>query len=167
MKTRTVYDAFDNTVFNSQEECRAYEAQHGEMRLVGLNIDQVRAAISREDVELADAFEEIGSRIARTRRDAGDLRRGKKAVEAPREVEGEPQPAAASKLDESLKLDGALKRAYAAGRAAWVEGKGAVVPEAFAGVKPLYDAWLAGWGEGQTERGQGAAVEPELAEVEA
>ena len=76
MKTRTIYVAFDETPFDSAEACRAYEAQHVEMRLVGLTINQVRAALAREDIEIADVIEELGNRIAKARLEAGDLRRG-------------------------------------------------------------------------------------------
>lgn len=44
------------------------------MRLVGLTIEQVEAALSRADPELADAIEQVGSRIARARLDAGEKR---------------------------------------------------------------------------------------------
>ena len=90
MKTRMIYVAFDDKPFESAEACKAYEAQHVETRLVGLTIEQVRAALSREDPDLADAIETVGNRIVRERREAGDLRRGKKAtVEDVREPSAE------------------------------------------------------------------------------
>lgn len=80
MKIRTVFVAFDDAVFDTAEACRAHEAAHVETRLVGLTIEQVQAAINREDVDLADALEAIGNRIARARREAGDMRRGPKKM---------------------------------------------------------------------------------------
>ena len=164
MKTRTIYEAFDGQTFESAEACKAHEAAHVETRLIGLTLEQVRAAITREDVELADAFEKVGSRIAKARIDAGELRRGRKAT-AEQEVQVNAPvldtPAAAT-------MDEVLRRAKAAGRAAWDRKEGGVVPETFAGTKPLHDAWLDGWREGQAEAAMlKAAGQPRaLADVE-
>ncbi len=94
MKTRTVFVAFDDAVFDTAEACRAHEAAHVETRLVGLTIERVQAAVNREEgeIELADAIEELGNRIAKARREAGEFRRGRKAapeVEATRSPERE------------------------------------------------------------------------------
>ena len=84
---KLVPTAFDGKTFATAEECKAYEAQHVGAQLVGLTIEQVNAAISREDVELADAIEKVGARIAATRREGGDLRRQRKAPAAPAQKE--------------------------------------------------------------------------------
>ena len=148
MKTKTLYLSFDDQEFDSSEACRAYESAHVETRLVGLTPEQIRSAVTREDTDLADAIEEIGKRITKARLDAGELRRGKKA---PAEQDATKQAELAAVGDGASKLDEALKRAHAAGRAAWDRREGAIVPEAFATAKPLHDAWLDGWEQGQAE----------------
>lgn len=157
MRTKTVYVAFDDAEFDTAEACKAHEAAHVETRLVGLTAEQVRAAIEGEDVELSDAIEKIGNRIANRRREAGDYRRGRRTAGEPEAGkaadETQAQPDAAARMAE------ALERARAAGLAAWTERRGAVVPDAFAAAKPLHDAWLDGWREGQS----GAAVAREVA----
>ena len=79
MKAITKFEAFDGEVFPTQEECIAHEASCVQMRLIGLTGDQVEAAIKREDVDLADAIEAVGAKIARARRESGDLRRIRKS----------------------------------------------------------------------------------------
>lgn len=77
MKTEsiTVYRAFDGKHFEDAAACRAYEAEHLAERLVGLTSEQIFAAQSRSDAELAEAFEQFGNQIAQRRRDAGELKR--------------------------------------------------------------------------------------------
>jgi hypothetical protein len=75
MKTITKYEAFDGVEFASEDECRAHERKLSHARLVGLTREQVEAAMTREDVELADVFEIVGSRIAALRRSQGSFRR--------------------------------------------------------------------------------------------
>ena len=70
--------AFDGKIFETVEECAAHEAARPEARVVGLTADQVAAALARTDVDLADAFEALGSKIARARRESGDLKRTRK-----------------------------------------------------------------------------------------
>lgn len=75
MKIVTKYVAFDGCPFNSEAECRAYEAKLAHVRLVNLTIEQVEAALDGSDSDLADCIEQIGARIGRARRERGDLRR--------------------------------------------------------------------------------------------
>ncbi len=165
MKTRTIYIAFDDKTFDNAEACKAHEAEHIEGRLVGLTIEQVRAALAREDTELSDAIEDIGLRINKARREAGDLKRGRKAagsIESNQvpdkadtsecDVGSEPEKPVSGLEERDPKIEEALRRARSAGRSAWDARKGAIVPDAFAGVKPLHDAWLEGWAEGQASR---------------
>ena len=65
--------AFDGKIFETVEECAAHEAARPEARVVGLTANQVAAALARTDVDLADAFEALGSKIARARRESSDL----------------------------------------------------------------------------------------------
>ncbi len=86
MRRFEMFEAFDGQRFDSADACKAHEAKHIESRLVGLTIEQVQAALAREDIELADAFEQIGGRIERARVAAGDLRR--KPKKADTQMEG-------------------------------------------------------------------------------
>lgn len=72
---REGFAAFDNTTFENEQACMEYERANFDRHLVGLTHDQVKAAISREDVSLANSIEWAGSVIAKARRDAGELRR--------------------------------------------------------------------------------------------
>ena len=161
MKTRTIYLSFDEQEFDSAEACRAYEAAHVETRLVGLTPEQIRSAVTREDTDLANAIEEIGKRITKARLDAGDHRRGKKTA-----VEPEVTAAQPTAPDPAAKMKEALDRARSAGRAAWDRREGAVVPESFADMKPLHDAWLDGWEQGQAEYGRVTTAEPAVEAAE-
>lgn len=125
MRTKTVYIAFDGAEFDAADACKAHEAAHVETRLVGLTIDRVQAAISREDADLADAIEEIGNRIAKARREAGDFKRGRKA--AP-EAEAEKSPE---------------RTAEEMGREAFRRGEDRDPPDAVMG--SLIDAWTTGY----------------------
>jgi hypothetical protein len=78
MKQVTQYESFDGKRFDTEAECKTHEAGLSHMRLVGLTVDQIEAAIARTDIELADAIEAVGAKIARARRESGDLRRERK-----------------------------------------------------------------------------------------
>jgi hypothetical protein len=60
-----------------------------EQRLAGLTIEQIAKALSREDTALADALEMAGAKIAKTRRESGEMRR--RVV--PKETAAVPVPA--------------------------------------------------------------------------
>ena len=75
MKIVQKFQAFDGVEFNSEADCRAYEKRNAHQRLVGLSIDQVEAALSGADAELADAIEILGAKIARDRRERGEMKR--------------------------------------------------------------------------------------------
>ena len=95
MKSITEYESFDGKRFSTAEECRAYEDQHFETRLTGLTLDEVRAALAREDTDLADAFEKAGNLIGRARREAGELRKTRR----PKAAESEPATDAEPEVD--------------------------------------------------------------------
>ena len=78
MKQVVQFESFDGSRFDSEAECRSHEAGLSHMRLVGLTAEQVAAAVSRADTDLADAIEAVGAKIARARRESGDLRRERK-----------------------------------------------------------------------------------------
>jgi hypothetical protein len=83
MRILTKYAAFDGVEFYSEAECKAYEKKLAHHRLVGLTIEQIEAALSGSDSDLADAIEQIGVRIGNARRERGELRRQRKAKDAP------------------------------------------------------------------------------------
>lgn len=95
MKTKTTisYESFDGLLFESADACKKHEDAHIESRFVGLTLEQLHAAATRQDAELADAFEKFGNQLASARRESGDLRRRpSKREAAPGEASG---PAAA------------------------------------------------------------------------
>jgi len=69
------YRAHDGKVFDSASECKAHERDIAHRLLVGLTLEQVEAAMSRKDADLADAIELCGLKINRERRADGDLKR--------------------------------------------------------------------------------------------
>jgi hypothetical protein len=66
--------AFDGVTHSTEADCRAYERRVAHIRMVGLKIEDVEAALSRADLDLAEAFEEVARRIKR-------IRLGRSAVE--------------------------------------------------------------------------------------
>lgn len=84
----TKYRSFDGIEFPTPEECRRHEADNFAARLIGLTADQVAAALTREDPELAEAFETAGKVVRELRIKAGDLKRARSvktlAIEGPR-----------------------------------------------------------------------------------
>ena len=76
------YIADDGTEFDTSDEAKNHEADALPSKLVGLTLEQVRAAILREDTALADAIEKIGGAIAILRRESGEKRRAAKATPA-------------------------------------------------------------------------------------
>lgn len=86
------YQSFDGVFFDTEAECKAYESKLSHVRVTGLTIEQVEAALAGHDKDLAEALEEIGTRIARARRARGELKRSRPADAAPAEPEQEPPP---------------------------------------------------------------------------
>ncbi len=78
MKQIVQWLSFDGETFDDEGKCKAHEESISWRRLIGLTEEQVQAAISREDTELADALEQIGTAIARARRGAGELKRARR-----------------------------------------------------------------------------------------
>lgn len=86
--------AFDGVPHPTEAECRAYERRVAHIRMVGLKIEDVEAALTRADLDLAEAFEEVARRIKRIR-----LGKGAATVEADPDgdvratsTNGEPKP---------------------------------------------------------------------------
>lgn len=104
MKKVEKWAAFDGVEFYNEAECKAYEVKLAHIRLVNLSVEQIEAALSGADPDLADAIEQIGARIGRARRERGELRhqrRGKDdpsraitgaAASADRRADEEPEP---------------------------------------------------------------------------
>jgi len=71
------FKAFTGVVFPTEADCRAHEREMAHRRLIGLTEEQVMAAVERRDVELAEAIEAVGTKIAADRRAAGEFRRAR------------------------------------------------------------------------------------------
>jgi hypothetical protein len=71
----TRFLAFDQTEFDNEAECRAYEKRFAHLRLIGLTEAQIAAALAGDDADLADAIEVVGGRIARARVAGGKRKR--------------------------------------------------------------------------------------------
>ena len=80
---KLVFKAVDGEVFDTMAECKAHESKNVENALVGLTIEQIRAAIVREPdaLHLSDAIEKVGSSIARVRKRAPRAATGAPAIE--------------------------------------------------------------------------------------
>ena len=91
MKPVTKFQAFTGDVFDTETECRAHEKANVNRRFVGLTLDQVEAALSRADVELAGAFEVVGAKIARERLADGVRKRERGAAATETAAEGAAQ----------------------------------------------------------------------------
>lgn len=72
---KTLYRAFDGREFDTATECRAHERDHAPAMLVDLSAEQVQAAVTRADPDLAEAIERVAYLIASARKAAGDLKR--------------------------------------------------------------------------------------------
>jgi hypothetical protein len=91
-KSITVYEAFDGTRFDREQDCRAHEREHAHLALVGLTTEQVIAIGNGDDTERALLIEYVGDELRRRRLERGDRLR------APRRPNGEAPPAS----DENL-----------------------------------------------------------------
>jgi len=127
----TVYEAFDGKRFLTAQECTSYEEANIASRLVALTIEQVRAALSREDPELAEVIEELGTRLAKARREAGDLKRKPK---------GSAAAEAAAKAEPEAPIS-----PYDRGREDAKAGRPEVIPADICGDSDAEDAYLNGY----------------------
>jgi len=75
--------AFDGKVFDTAQECERHEGMRPERLVVGLTAADVEAALQRINLPLAEAFEALGAKIARARRESGELKRARKGNSAP------------------------------------------------------------------------------------
>ena len=74
-------------VYVPVDQIVTYQPMTLEQRLAGLSVEQIIDALSRKDTALADALEAAGAKIAKARREAGEMRRTVKTKEkAPSEV---------------------------------------------------------------------------------
>lgn len=94
MKKIEAFRAFDDSLFETENACRAYEREHAAERLVGLTAAQIDSAITREDTDLADALEEVGKLCETRRLAAGDRRRKPKGSKTDGETNGQGADAA-------------------------------------------------------------------------
>jgi hypothetical protein len=83
MKQITKFVAFDDAEFATEALCRAYEATNCHRLLVGLSIEEIERAIAGDQEDVAEALETVGTKIARARRERGDLKRKRSVKDAP------------------------------------------------------------------------------------
>ncbi len=83
MKTVTKFITDDGQEFDNADDARAHEDAATFGALIGLTESDIAAALSRANATLADAFEKIGARIAKTRLEAGVRKRERKAKGEP------------------------------------------------------------------------------------
>lgn len=82
MKQITKFVTDDGKEFYNPDDARAHEDAATFGALIGLKEDDIAAALSRQNIQLADAFEKIGSRIAKKRLADGEKRRERRAKDA-------------------------------------------------------------------------------------
>jgi hypothetical protein len=95
MKLIEKYKAFDGTEFYDPSLCKAHERKNAHLLLVNCTEENILAAVEGkpEAVELADAIEIVGSRIARMRLASGKLKRaanGTGGAEPARQITHQP-----------------------------------------------------------------------------
>lgn len=89
MKTTQIFEAEDGTTFPNAEECRAYEADAALRQLVGLTIEDIKAAVTYQNKSLAKVIEATARRVIAARIDAGDMSpRGRKKAGESAAAEG-------------------------------------------------------------------------------
>jgi hypothetical protein len=87
MKRSQIFEAHDGATFATSKECKFHEQTLATAKLIGLSGSDLEGALRRDDVELANAIERIGTMIADKRRESGELRRTRKAPAAFENVE--------------------------------------------------------------------------------
>lgn len=76
MKRTHILRADDGTVFETAAECKAHDEYEFLSEFISRRLpSQIKDALDRTDLELADAFERAAAIIARKRRESGDLKR--------------------------------------------------------------------------------------------
>jgi hypothetical protein len=75
MKKITEYESFDGKRFETEAACRSHEKSNCQFLLVGLTLEDITRAMEDGQGDIADALEVIGAKIARDRRDRGELKR--------------------------------------------------------------------------------------------
>ncbi len=115
--------AFDKTEHDSKEECRRYESDNAQARLIGLSPESLARAIMiytlvpddrpREDVELAVALEDVGVALQRARIAKREIKRERRA-----KSESAPAPARTSTSPEDRREPFASDEAEAEDHAA-------------------------------------------------
>ena len=70
-KTVTLFEAFDGTSFESEDECAAYEKRNLWRMLVGLTEADVKDALEGRNADLAAAIVKVAQRLRYAARKAG------------------------------------------------------------------------------------------------
>ena len=87
IEIETKYIADDNTVFYNEVECAEYEKSLTIKRL----LDEIYAAVV-DNANFADKIEELGAKLARDRRNRGELKRGRRPAETPASITQDETP---------------------------------------------------------------------------
>lgn len=82
IETRSIYVAFDGAEFPTEHACLAHEREHAGGRLVGLSSEQIAAALTGADRDLAQAIEDAAHRIRKGRYERGELKRQRRSAPA-------------------------------------------------------------------------------------
>ncbi len=128
MRTIQIFEAFDGTRFEERADCERHEAENIDLRLVGLTIEQVRAALDLTDAELAHAIEQIAAEIGQARREAKKLTAKRDEIAEHEAIADDPRVPPEDR-----------------GRHAFLACRGGVVPDDLRDTKEKSEAWLDGW----------------------
>lgn len=89
MKVIEKYLSFDGKEFSNKDECAAYEQEHSESLLCGLDDADIAGALDGTNSLLGDAIERMGRKIAQARIERGERKRkAKQKVQAPTTIDG-------------------------------------------------------------------------------
>lgn len=124
----------DGREFDTAEEAAAYEAEHPEVVLIGLILEDIEDALVGKAPDVADALEKLGARCAESRRAAGNFKRARKG--------------SSDELPPAVSV-------YERGRGArdFHAGIGGIVPDDLRGT-PAAELWLVDWDAASVEAKQ-------------
>lgn len=80
---KILYQSYDGSVWPTEADSRAHDEAHPEHVLANRTPEEILAGIERRDLEIADALERVGTKIARDRLAAGIRKYDRKPAPAP------------------------------------------------------------------------------------
>jgi hypothetical protein len=93
------YIANDGKIFETEKACREHEEATWKKLFLRLKETDIDAALARENIPLAEAFERMGRLCGDARRDAGEFKRRPKTIVEPPATE--PGPASETAPDQA------------------------------------------------------------------